>query len=158
MRLRCAVEIGDRVVGAGEREGAVREEALEHLGVFDHAIDADLRGVHRDPRALVVEALPTGTDAHLESSFRQHVDARQLAGEHRRMAEVAVEHQRSEVDRGRHCRCHGERRDRPEALVEVVGNEEGRVAESLDLANRVEPRAPLEGLLQVDAEAKPTRM
>ena len=78
--------------------------------------------------------------------------------EHRRMAEVAVEHERPDVDRGRHRRRHRERRDRPDALVEVVGNEEGRVAEPLDLANRVEPRPPVEGLLQVDAEAKSTRV
>src|SRR5262249_28649582 len=80
------------------------------------------------------------------------------AGQDRGMTEVAVEHEGSDLDRrrdrggGSHCR------DRTEALVEVIGNEQRRVPHGFDLSDRVGPRGVGEGVVQIDGEAEAARM
>ena len=122
--------------------------------MLDHAVDAHLRRIHRDAGLVVVEALPARAEPDLEPTLGQLVDRRQLAREHRGMAEVAVEHERPDVERrgdggrGRH------RGDRSEALVEVIGHEHRRVAERLELADRVGPRPVVEGPVQFGGETE----
>src|SRR5205085_4766655 len=48
----------------------------------------------------------------------------------------------------------GHRRDRSEPLVEVVGDEQRRVAERLELADGVGPGAPVERTVDFDAETE----
>ena len=141
VRTRRARQIGDAVVLARERDGLVGEQRLQDLRVLDHPVDAHLGRVHRDAGAVVVELLPTRAEPDLEPTLRQHVDRRELAGEHRGMAVVAVEHERADLQRGGEHRGGGHRRDRPEPLVEVVGHEERRVPERLELADGVGPRS-----------------
>ena len=109
------------------------------------------------PGAVVVELLPPRADADLEPALRQHVDRRELAGEHRGMAVVAVEHERADLQRGGQHRGGGHRRDRPEPLVEVIGHEQRRVPERLELADGVGPRAALERAVDLDAEPERVR-
>ncbi len=146
-------EIGDAVVLAREvHRPLVGEQCLQDLGVLDHPIDSHLGCVHRDAGAVVVELLPARADADLEPALRQHVDRGELAGEDCGMAVVAVEHERADLQRGgEHCR-RSHRRDRPEALVEVIGHEQRRVAEALQLADTVGPGATLERPVDLDCE------
>src|SRR4051812_35760999 len=69
-RLRRSVKVGDAVMLACERALTLGKERAQHPGVFDHAIDAHLRRIHRDARALVVEPLPTRAETDLEPAFR----------------------------------------------------------------------------------------
>ena len=156
VRPRRTGQVGDRVVLAREVDGLLlREQRLQDLRVLDHAIDAHLRRFHRDARAVVVELLPARADADLEPPFRQHVDRRELTGEHRGMAVVAVEDERADLQRGGEHRGRGHRRDRAEPLVEVIGNEQRRVAERFELADGVRPRAAFERAVDLDAEPEP---
>ena len=155
---RQALEVGDRVVLALEAERAVGPQALEHRTVLDHPAHPDPRAVHRDARPLVVGVLPAGAEADLEPTLGDEVDGRQLLGQERRVAEVAVEDEDPDVEGRGHRgdgRLHG---DGAVTLVEVVGQEDRRVAELLDLPGGVGPGRAGERLVELDGEAETAGM
>lgn len=136
-------EVVDLEVLALEAHGLPGEETSEDPRVLDHAIDANLGRIHRDPRPLVVETLPPRPQPNLQATPRQLIDRRQLTGENRRVPEIAVEHECSNVERSGDGGRRGQRRYRSEALVEVVRHEQGVVTEILDLPSRFHPGAIL---------------
>jgi hypothetical protein len=133
-------------------EGAVGEEAAQHRDVLDQAVDPHLRRVHRDPRGAVVVHLVAGAEADLEPPLGEHVDRGHLAGEDGGVAEVGGEDGGGDAQLGGRRRRGRHRGDRAVALVEVVGGEEGRVAERLQLAGRLGPAHPGERRHHLDAE------
>ena len=85
----------------GERHGLGIEEGAQDLGVLDHAVDSDFGRIHRDARSLIVESLPARTEPDLEPATGQLIDRRELPREDGGVAEVAIEHQRTDVQRRR---------------------------------------------------------
>jgi hypothetical protein len=158
VRLGRPVQSGDPVMLAREVERALAEQALEHRDVLDHPADAHPRPVHRDARAGIVLDLIPGADADLQPPFGDQVERRQLARQHRRMPEVGGEDGGGDVQDRRRRGRDRHRGDRPVPLVEVIGREERRVAERLQLTGRVGPRHPGKRLQHLDAEPERTRV
>jgi hypothetical protein len=69
-----------------------QEPVVKFKGVVPIAGDANLGRLHRDAGALVVERFPASSQADLQPAFGEQINRRQLAGEHRGMSKVAVEH------------------------------------------------------------------
>jgi hypothetical protein len=132
-----AVVLGDRVMLAGEAEGFIGETALQDSDRFGKASLADRRALERQPDRLVLGPVPAGADRHVEASIGQHVEAGEVLGQHRRMAQVVVEHESGDAQAlgrggdGRHGRDRGELRD------EVVRDDEGVNAHRLRAAGRL---------------------
>ncbi len=96
--------------------------------------------IHRDAGLLVVRRHPAGTEPELEASAGDDVERGRLLGEHDRVAEVVVEHERTDAKRRRGLRRNGECHHRRPLVVEVIGHVEGGVAEILGLASQFAPR------------------
>lgn len=61
--------------------------------MLDHPADTDGRRIHVDAGAFVVEWVVAGTEADFEPALREQVDGCELTCEHRRMPEIACQHQ-----------------------------------------------------------------
>ena len=134
-RLRHAVEIGDPVVLAVERERTRREQALQDRDRLREPRDAHAGPVERHAGLLVVDGHPARADAELEATVGEQVERRHLARQHDRMLVVVAEHERTDAQRVGDRGGVRERDRRREIVVdEVVGHEERRVAERLGLA------------------------
>ena len=153
--------LGDRVVRARERERPVaRQQPLEHRHTLGEALHPHRRCVVGDAGLLVVAAHPPRTHAELEAAVAQQVHGGGLLGQHERMAVVVVEHEGPHPEpvggaRRRHQGGHG-----GELVPEVVGHEQGGVAEVLRLAGLFGPRAGrrLRPLGELGGEAERTGM
>ena len=153
-RLGQAVVLGDRVVLAGEGVGAGVEAALDHGDALVHAGHPHAGRVHRDARLVVVALHPAGADAHLEPAAGQHVDGGQLLGQHDRVLVVVVEHERTHLQLGGGVGGGHQRRDGGQLVAEVIGHEQGVVAEVLGLAGQLRPVRSGRRGAELDAEAK----
>jgi hypothetical protein len=142
-RLGKAVERRDHVVLAGERERARAEEPLEHVERLLEAVDPHTRRIEGHPRGVVLGLREAGPETELDASAREHVERRDLLGEHDGMPVVVREDEAPDAQprrRGGHRR---ERRQRgqliPERLLdEVIADQEGRVARALGPPGRLE--------------------
>ena len=117
------------------------QEALDDLGGLLEAGHPQRGMVVGQTRFVVVRAHPARAEAELETTVAQHVERGRLLGEHERMAVVVAEDERAHAQarrRPRHC---GESGNRGELITEVVGHEEGAVAEVLGFAGLLGPRA-----------------
>ena len=123
-RLGQTVQAVDRVVLALEAVRAGRPQSLVDVERFDHPSDAHAVAFLRDAGLLVVRVHPSGSDAELDPSSREHVDRRHLLGEHDRMLVVVVEDQRADLQIGGRIGRGHHRRDRRELVAEVVGEEQ----------------------------------
>ena len=130
-RLGLAVEVGDRVVLAGERERAVGEAALEHRDRLLEPGLAHRRGVERQADGVVLGLVPAGPDGHVQAPAAQDVEAREVLGEHRRMAQVVVVHEGRDPEAVRGGGDGRQRRDRRQLLDQVVRDDEGVIAHRL---------------------------
>lgn len=130
------------VVGTVEGEGPVGvQEALDHLHRLLEPVDPHLGRVVGDARLLVVGAHPTGTETQLEAPPAQQVERRGLLGQHDRMAVVVPEDQGPHAEGTGGGGHGGQGGDGRELVTEVVGHEEGGVAEGLGTAGLIGPRA-----------------
>ena len=77
---------------AGERDGSSGEQPLDDLHGLGETVDTHLSVVERQPRLVVLRLHVAGTEAELESTVRQDVGGRGLAGDDHRMPEVVVQH------------------------------------------------------------------
>ena len=100
-RLRHAVELGDLVVLAVERERARREQPLHDRDRLREPRDAHARTVERDAGLLVVGGHPARADAELEAAVGEQVERRHLARAHDGMLVVVAEHERADAQRAR---------------------------------------------------------
>jgi hypothetical protein len=132
-RSRRADQLAHRVVCAAERERAVAEEALEDDRSLLEPLDARRRRRELDPGVDVLLLQPSGTETDLQPSFREHVERRQLLGEHGGLPEVLREDGLGDPQRrgGVGDGLPGD--ERSERSHEVVGQTEGGVAELLDV-------------------------
>ena len=122
------------VILAVEVRRLLAEQADEYLAGFLEPVEALLDAAQFDAVGARFFFVPARTDAQLESAVRDDVQRCSHIGQHRGMAEVAVEHERADAQRRGDRRGRRHRRDRAEALVEVVGYEERRVAERFEFA------------------------
>ena len=127
-----AVEV-ERPVGA--------QEALDDLDRFLEARHAHGRVVVGQPGLVVVGAHPAGAEAHFEAAVAQHVERGRLLGQHEGVAVVVAEDQRAHAQRRRGGRHRRQGRDGGELVPEVIGHEQGAVAEVLGFARLCGPRA-----------------
>jgi len=120
--------VGDRVVLAGEAERLAAEQPLEHGHRLGQARLPDGRRVERQTDGAVLRLVPTGADRDVQPAAGEHVEARELLGDDRRVAQVVVEHERRDPQgRGRRGhRRHG--RDRREVVDQMVREHQRGVA------------------------------
>ena len=83
----------------GERLGG--EQPSEDDCRLLQALDPNRSRIELHARVLVLLAEPTGTEAHLQPALRQHVERRELLGQHRRLPEVLGQHGLGDAQRGR---------------------------------------------------------
>jgi hypothetical protein len=142
-RLRLPVEIGDRVETPIEAGGPVAEQAAQDRDRFQHPADPHRGGIERQAERKVLGLVPAGPDPHDEPSLAQHVDRRKLLGEHRGMAQVVVEDERTEAQPlGRHR--HGrQQRDRRQLRRQVIVNGQVAEADRLGGPGALDERAPI---------------
>jgi hypothetical protein len=126
-------------------------------GAFE-AVDPLAGRVHRDARLVVVARHPAGADAQLEPAGREDVQRGHLLGRHHRVLVVVVQHQRPDPQLARGVGRGGQRRAGRQLIPEVVGDEQGRVAEILGLAGEVGPGGGAGRGAQLDTEAEPARV
>ena len=157
-RLRLTVEPVDLVVLAVERERLRTHQALDDGERLVEAGDAHARGIEIDAGPLVVGGHPPGAEPELEPAVAEHVDRRGLGREDDRDAcsrcrARACRRAASRWPRPR-SRDPGHRRER--VVDEVVGHEERRVPERLDLPGVARRTRDAErGVLGDDAEPEP---
>ena len=136
---REALGLRDPVVLPGEGGAARAPHGLQDLEALRQAGDAHRRALHRDPRLLVVGRLPAGAQAELEAAAGHDVEGRRLPGENDGMAEVVVEDQRPDTQRGGGLGGDGQGDHGSPLVVQVIGHVERRVAQVLRLARQVTP-------------------
>jgi hypothetical protein len=74
-RFRVAVQVPNRVVLAGEREGTVAEAALQDGDGLLQARLTDRRRIERQPDRVVFRSVPAGPDRHIQPAAAEHVQA-----------------------------------------------------------------------------------
>ena len=114
-------------------------EAFDQRERFFHSIDADLRRVVGNSELTVIPGVPARAKPELEPATGEEVERRRLLREHHRIAVVVVEHEATDPERGRRRRGRGEGSDRGELRGDVIGHEQGVVAEGLSPPRRVTP-------------------
>ena len=137
--LRQAVEAGDVVIGAGEVEGTIGEEAFDHIESFFELVDADPSGLLGDTRLLVVGVHPSRAEPELESTARQHIERGRFLGQHDRMLVVVVVHQRADAQLRGRVGCGHQGGYGRQLIAEVIGHEQRREAEVFRLLGLLGP-------------------
>ena len=145
---------GDVVVLAREGGRPGRPQGLHDGQALGHAADPDAGRVVGDARLLVVGGHPARPQAELHPALGEQVEGGDLLGQHDRVAVVVAEHQGADPQVGGGLGGHGQGHQGPELVLEVVGDEQGRVAEVLDRAGQCPARRPRRGVGQLDAEAE----
>ncbi len=143
-----AVEV-ERAVGA--------QQSLDHLHRLLEARHPDGRVVVGEPGLVVVAAHPARAQAQLEAALAQQVEGGRLLGQHERVAVVVAEDEGPHPERARGGRHRGQGGHGGQLVAEVVGHEQGAVAEVLCLAGLLGPGAgrAVRRLAQLRGEAEP---
>ena len=105
-----------------------------------------------DARLLVVAGQPAGAQPELDPALGEEVEGGHLLGQDDRVPVVVVEDQGAHPEVGGGLGGDGESDQRAVLIVEVVGNEQRRVSEVLDLAGRGPPGRGRVGPGQLDSE------
>ena len=138
-----------------EKGPSFAKQALHDLHGLGEPRDAHARLVERNAGGLVVGGHPTRADPELEPTVGEQVERRHLARAHNRMLVVVAEHERADAQRVGDGRGVRERDRRREVVVdEVVGNEQRRVPERLDLAGELRELLARTTLADPDTETK----
>src|SRR5690606_17502472 len=116
------------VVVAVEVDRAVRPRLFQHHDRLLETVDLDPGRVLSYAGGGVVGLVPAGPDAELQPAAGQQVDGGRLLRHDGGVTEVVGQHQRADVQGGV-LGGHGQRRQRGELVREVVGDEQGGVAE-----------------------------
>jgi hypothetical protein len=127
-------------VPAGEGERAIGEETAQDRDGLEHALDPDARPVEGEPGGLVFGLVPAGPDPDHQSPLAEQVQRGQILGEDGRVAQVVVEHERTQAEAFRGHRHGRQDRDRRELSGQMVVDTEMAVAHRLG-----EPRALHQG-------------
>ena len=108
------------------------------------------------PGLLVVGLHPSGAEAELEAALAQHVEGGRLLGQDDRVPVVVAEDEGAHAQGGGGGGHGGQRRHRGQLVAEVVGHEQGRVAEVLGPAGLIGPgaRRALRGLAELGGETE----
>ncbi len=136
VRSGCAGRTLDAVVHTREGAGSRRPELLHHRDALFHAVDPDARRVLDDAGLLVVGGHPSRAESELDPALGDEVEGGDLLCEHHRVAVVVAEDERADPERRRRLGGDRERDQRAELILEVVGDEKGRVPEPFDPAVR----------------------
>ena len=126
--LGVPTRLGDAVVLPGQVASPVRPQRLHDGQALCHPVDPGPGGIVGDARLLVVGGHPARPQAELDAPFREQVEGGHLLGQDHRMAVVVAEDQRAHPQGGGGLGGHGQGHQRPELVVEVVGDEQGGVA------------------------------
>ncbi len=116
--------------------------------------DPDPGRIVGDARLLVVGGHPSGAQPELDPALGEQVEGGDLLGQHDRVPVVVAEDQRSDPQGGGGLGRHGQGHQRPELVLEVVGDEQGRVPEVFDACGPVRHAAPAGSVGQLDGEAE----
>jgi hypothetical protein len=120
------------VVLTVEGEGPVSaQESLHYLDCLFEPVHPHPRWVVGDARLLVVGLHPSRAKTHFETALAQHVEGGRLLGQHERVPVVVSEDERPQPQGGRGRRGGGQGGGGCQLVAEVVGHEQGRVAEVL---------------------------
>ena len=111
-------------------------------------------GVVADPALLVVGTEPPRSEPHLDSSLRRQAEGGDLLGQHHRIAKVVVQDEGPYVEGLCRLGRHRQGDQWPELGIEMVGDVEGRVAQSLCGAGTFPPVGHGRGESRVHRESE----
>ncbi len=127
-----------------------------HVEPLDEAVDAHARAVVGDARSLVVGGHPAGAEPDLQPSVGQHVDRRQLLGQHDGVLVVVVPHERADAQGRRRRAAAISAGTGASWSLEVVGHRQHRVPAALHPLGQLDPARAIGGARRLDAEPERT--
>ena len=101
---------------------------------------------------LVVGGHPSRTETELDSALREEIEGGDLLREHHRVPVVVAEDERPHPERRGGLGGHGQGDQRTELVLEVIRDEQRRVAETFDAPCELAPRVPRRRTRQLDPE------
>ncbi len=138
-RTRVHPRVVQREVLARERHVLTAEQRFHHPHRLRQTRDAHRRGVESDPGPFVLRRGMARADSELEPAVRDGVERGGLVREHERIAEVVVAHERAQLQAAGCRRGRGQRGERRDELVEMVGDGQHVEAEVFHPAGRLGP-------------------
>jgi hypothetical protein len=153
-RLGRPDRAADLVVLTGECGRAVTPQGAHDLEALLQTPDAHRRGIHGDARLLVVRGQPAGAHPELEAAIGDHVERGRLLGQDDGVAEVVVQDQSADAQRGRGFGGHGAGHHGGPLVVQVVRHVEGGVTQVFGLAGQAAPLLSRVGPRDLEREAE----